>query len=402
MRVIYLTTSIVYTNALPHMGFALELVQADAVARWQRILGKDVWFLTGTDEHGLKIALQAEKSGKSPKIFCNQISQKYKKLTQELNISNSDFIRTTDRKKHWPGVFKLWKNLEIQGDIYKKDYKGHYCLGCEAFVLPRDLKNKKCPFHQKEPDSVKEKNYFFRLSKYSEEIFKIIDQDKIKIIPLSKKREALSFLEKGLKDVSFSRPKEKVKWGIPVPNDSSQAIYCWADALTNYISAIGYAGDNKRFKKYWPADVHFIGKDILKFHALIWPGMLLSLGLALPKKIFVHGFITSGGQKMSKTLGNVIDPFELIKKYGTDAVRYYLLREITSTGDGDFTLEKFKERYNADLASGVGNLVSRVRKMAEKNGFSEASCFSIVKKKRLFYKKAMDNFMLDRAPRKGA
>ena len=397
MKTIYLTTSIVYTNALPHIGFALELVQADAVARWQRMLGQDVWFLTGTDEHGLKIAQQAKKDGKSPQVFCNQISRKYRELTKKLNISNNDFIRTTDQKKHWPGVFKLWKKLRSQGDIYEKEYEGYYCVGCEVFVLPRELKDRKCPLHQKKPELVKEKNYFFRLSKYSEKIKKLIEEDKIKIIPLSKKREAMSFLKQGLEDISFSRPKEKLKWGIPVPEDSSQVIYCWADALANYISAIGYARDEKKFKKYWPADIHFIGKDILKFHALIWPGVLLSLGIALPKKIFVHGFITSGGKKMSKTLGNTVDPFELIKEYGTDAVRYYLLREIPSTGDGDFTIEKFKERHNADLASGIGNLVSRVRKMAEKNKFEEAPCLALVKKKKSFYKKAMDDFRLDRA-----
>jgi len=362
----YITTSIAYTNALPHLGFALELVQADVVARYQRILKKDVWFLTGTDEHGIKIFEKAKEANKTPADFCNEVSIKFRELTDKLNISNNDFIRTTDKKKHWPAVFKLWQKLKIKKDIYQKEYQGLYCVGCEAFILERDLIDKKCPNHQREPEPVKEKNYFFKLSKYSKKIRENIVKNKIKIIPEKKKKEILSFLDKGLEDVSFSRPKEKVAWGIPVPEDKSQLIYCWADALANYISAVGYADQKKDFKKYWPAEIHFIGKDIFKFHTLIWPGMLLSAGLELPRKIFIHGFITSDGKKMSKSLGNVINPFDLIEKYGTDAVRYFLLREIPSVEDGDFTYEKFEQRYNSDLANGLGNLVSRTTTLAEK------------------------------------
>jgi len=362
----YITTSIAYTNAPPHIGFALESIQADVIARYQRFLGKDVFFLTGTDEHGIKIAKAAAKIGKSPKKFCDEISKKYKQLKKSLNLSNDYFIRTTDQKKHWPSVRKVWLKLKEKGDIYKKKYWGLYCSGCEAFITKKDLVNGKCAIHQKEPELIKEENYFFRLSRYQEEIEELITKDKIRIIPASRKNEILSFINQGLGDISFSRLRKDLKWGIPVPDDKSQTIYVWTDALLNYISALDYARESKNFKKYWPADIHCIGKDILRFHATIWPGMLLSLGLPFPKIIFVHGFITVGGQKISKSLGNIIDPFELVKKYGTDAVRYFLLREIPPTEDGDFTYEKFEKRYNSDLSAGLGNLLARVINITQK------------------------------------
>jgi len=370
----YITTSIVYTNALPHIGFAFESIQADVIARYQRSLGKEVFFLTGTDEHGAKVVKAAAAEKKSPKEFVDKIAGKVNDLKEILNLSTSDFIRTTDQKRHWPAVKKVWLKLKEKGDIYKKKYKGLYCSGCEAFITKKDLKDGKCIIHQKEPEVVEEENYFFSLSRYSKEIEKLIKEDIIKIIPETRKNENLSFIKQGLEDISFSRPRKDLKWGIPVPDDESQTIYVWADALSNYISALGFAENNKKFLKFWPADVHCIGKDIQKFHCLIWPGMLLSLGLPLPKSIFVHGFITVADQKMSKSLGNVIDPFELVKKYssvsspqvGTDAVRYFLLREIPPTEDGDFTYEKFEGRYNSDLASGLGNLVARVLTLADK------------------------------------
>jgi methionyl-tRNA synthetase len=353
----YITTSIAYTNMPPHLGFALELVQADVLARHHRILGEDVFFLTGTDEHGRKVAEAAEKIGKSPTKFCSEIAARFKALTKILNLSNNNFIRTTDKKHHWPVAQKVWLELKKRGDIYKKKYKGLYCVGCEAFITKKDLKEGNCAIHQKEPEKIEEENYFFRLSKYSKKIEKIIKKNEIKIIPESRKNEMLSFAKQGLEDVSFSRPRKDLKWGIPVPDDNSQTIYCWADALTNYLS--GAPGR-------WPANVQCIGKDIQKFHCLIWPGMLLSLGLGLPKTIFVHGFITVAGQKMSKSLGNIVDPFELTEKYGTDAVRYFLLREIPSAEDGDFTSQKFEGRYNSDLASGLGNLVARIITLEDK------------------------------------
>ncbi len=367
----YITTSIAYTNALPHCGFALEIIQADVLARYHRILGEDVFFLTGTDEHGAKIAKAAQTEEKSPKQLTDEISTKFRSLKQALSLSNDDFIRTTDQKKHWPAVGKVW--LGLSKDIYKKKYQGLYCLGCEAFITSKDLKDGKCIMHQKEPEEIKEENYFFKLSKYENEIQEAIETDKLKIIPQARKNEVLSFIKAGLKDISFSRPRKDLQWGIPVPDDDSQTIYVWADALTNYLSALGYAQESEKFKKFWPADIHCIGKDILRFHAIIWPGILLSLGLPLPKAILVHGFIGVDNQKMSKSLGNVIDPFELVDKYGTDAVRYFLLREIPATADGDFTYEKFEKRYNGDLAAGLGNLTARVLTMAEKKGIKTIS-----------------------------
>ncbi len=399
-RKFYITTSIAYTNAPPHLGFALEVIQADVLARYNRFLGKEVFFLTGTDEHGTKVARAAKEAGKTPKEFCDEISARFKDLKEILNLSNDDFIRTTDKKRHWPAVKKVWLKLKENGDIYKKKYKGLYCSGCEAFITKKDLKNGKCLIHQIEPKTIEEENYFFRLSKYSERIEKIIEKEIIKIIPESRKNEMLNFVKQGLEDISFSRPRKNLKWGIPVPDDNTQTIYCWADALTNYISAIGYFKETKEFKKYWPADVHCLGKDIQKFHCAIWPGMLFSLGLALPKTIFIHGFITVGGQKMSKSLGNVTDPFELVKKYGTDALRYFLLREIPPTEDGDFTYQKFEERYNSDLAKGLGNLVARVLTMAERTKIQEYSHLAIepeIDQSWENYKKALDEFKFNEA-----
>ncbi|MDP3052701.1 MAG: methionine--tRNA ligase, partial [bacterium] len=276
----------------------------------------------------------------------------------------------TDQKRHWPAVKKAWLKFKENKDVYLKKYEGLYCPGCEAFITKKDLVNGECVIHQIKPEIIEEENYFFKLSKYSQKIKKAIEEDVIRIIPESRKHEVLNFIKQGLEDISFSRPRKDLKWGIPVPNDDSQTIYVWTDALLNYISAIDYFEESEDFKKCWPADVHCIGKDILRFHAVFWPAMLLSLGLELPKNIFVHGFITVGGQKMSKSLGNIIDPFELVEKYGTDAVRLFLLREISPTEDGDFTLEKFKIRYNADLANGLGNFAARV--LALHYQFSEA------------------------------
>ncbi|MFA5348808.1 MAG: class I tRNA ligase family protein [Candidatus Paceibacterota bacterium] len=363
----YITTSIAYTNAPPHIGFALELVQADVLARYNRLLGKETFFLTGTDEHGIKVQREAEKNGMLPEIFSSQLSEKFLSLTKALNISNDDFIRTTDKERHIPVVERIWKKLVDNGDIYKREYEGYYCVGCEAFITSKDLEDGKCSIHKTEPQLVKEENYFFRLSKYQKQLEDIISKDKIKIIPEERKNEVLSFIKQGLEDTSFSRSIQNLKWGISVPNDPSQIMYVWADALSNYISAIGYSSDVKTFGKFWPADIQCIGKDILRFHAIYWPAMLLALGLSMPKCILVHGFITSNGQKMSKSLGNVVDPFELVSKYGVDPIRYYILREIPTTKDGDFAIDKFLKRYNGDLASGLGNLSARLSTIALKN-----------------------------------
>lgn len=413
----YITTSIAYTNAPPHIGFALELIQADVLARYHRLLGEDVFFLTGTDEHGFKIAEAAEKEGKKPEVFVEEISGKFEELAAVLNISNNNFIRTTDEKRHWPVVREVWKKLEEKEDLYKKDYEGWYCKGCEAFITERKEDKGFCLTHRNiKPELVHEKNWFFKLSRYQDKIREKIESDELKIIPETRKNEVLGILnqewtefvegkqirKKGLEDISFSRLREKLKWGIPVPGDEeNQTIYVWADALTNYISALGYP-KSKEFKKYWPANVHCIGKDILKFHSLIWPAILLSLGLELPKTIFVHGFITANGQKMSKSLGNVIDPFELVKKYGVDAVRYFLLREIPSAEDGDFTYEKFEKRYNADLAKGLGNLLARTLTLAKKFNIkkvnsSRANINSFIDDPREKYNRALPSFKFNDA-----
>lgn len=413
MKKFYVTSSIAYTNAPPHIGFALEVIQADVIARYHRFLGEEVFFLSGTDEHGRKVAEAAKEAKESPQRFCNKISAKFRELKKILNLSFDDFIRTTDKKRHWPAVKKVWLKLKRRGDLYKKKYKGLYCSGCEAFITKKDLKNGKCIIHGQKPEIIEEENYFFRLSKYSKRIENAIKKDKLKIIPYFRKNEILNFIKQGIEDISFSRSRKDLKWGISVPGDDTQTIYVWADALTNYISALSYKKESLKFKKYWPADLHCIGKDILRFHAVIWPGILLSLKLALPKAIFVHGFITVGGQKMSKSSGNIIDPFELVEKYGTDPVRYFLLREIPPVEDGDFTYEKFEERHNADLASGLGNLVARVITMAKKrNPESESPLFTfrrnpkqisntkfqtLINKFWKRYEKALDEFKFNEA-----
>ena len=364
----YVTTSIAYVNSEPHIGFALESVQADVLARFYRQLGYDVFFQTGTDEHGSKIQRTAEANNVGTQEFVDELSLKYKGLKEVLNLSWNSFIRTTDQKKHWPVVWEIWDKLLASGDLYKKKYGGYYCVGCEAFKTGKDIIDGKCVIHKKELEFIEEENWFFKLSKYNKEIESLIKKDKLKVIPEGRKNEILSLINEGLEDVSFSRSKRSLQWGIPVLNDDTQVMYVWADALTNYIS--GYGGI-KDWEKH-PADVHMLGKDISRFHAALWPGMLLSCGLSLPKNIFIHGFITANGEKMSKSMGNVIDPYELVEKYGsasspqvgTDAVRYYLLREIPSSGDGDFSYEKFEERYNGDLANGLGNFSARVSTLA--------------------------------------
>ncbi len=348
----FITTAIDYANAKPHIGHALEKIQADVLARYHRELGDEVFFQTGTDEHGVKIFRAAKAAGEEPLKFVDETSEYFKNLKSVLDLSWDEFVRTTDKEKHWPKVFEIWKKIGEAGDLYKKSYRGLYCVGHEAFVTEKDLVNGICRDHKSKPEVIEEENWFFRLSKYSKEIEERIKNDELRIVPETRKNEILSLLKEGLEDVSFSRPSKDLKWGIPVPDDEAQTIYVWADALTNYM-------DNT-----WPADAHLIGKDILRFHAAIWPGMLLSACFELPKSILVHGFITVGGEKMSKTVGNIIDPVELVKKYGTDPVRYYMLSEIPSHEDGDFSIEKFEARYNGNLANGLGNYAARVLALA--------------------------------------
>lgn len=393
----YITTAIAYLNAPPHMGHAMQFVRADVLARYHRLKKSDVFFLTGTDEYGSKLYKTAKKAGIPPEKLVDKNAEIFKSLDEKLSVSYDDFIRTTDKKRHWPGVYSIWEKLVKAGDIYKAKYKGYYCNGCEDFLAERELIDGKCIYHNIEPELIEEENYFFKLSKYQEKLLEIIEKNKIKIFPESRKNEVLNLIKSGLKDTSFSRSVENLPWGIPVPNDDSQVIYVWADALVNYISALGYGSKNlKKFKRYWPADIHIIGKDNLKFHALYWPAMLLSAKLALPKKIYVHGFVLSGGQKMSKSLGNVVDPFLMAGKYGSEALRYYLLREIPAFEDGDFTEEKFSARYNGDLANGLGNFTARVLTLASRDAnmrihANDANIINKIKKT----KKQVDEKMKD-------
>ncbi len=366
----YITTTIPYANAQPHIGFALEIVQADVLARWNRIKGKDVFFLTGTDEHGSKNYKTALKQRLSPQKFVDKNAAFFIELTKKLNISNDNFIRTTDKKAHWPGVIDIWKKLEKKGDIYKKKYIGKYCSGCERYVTEKELVKGRCINHPNlKIEELSEENYFFRLSKYSDKIIGLVKKDKIKIQPLKWKNDFLGLVKDGLQDVSFSRDTKYLPWGIPVPGDDKQVMYVWCDALSNYLTGIGYP--NKKFKKFWPADVHVVGKDMLRFHAGIWPGMLLSAGLDLPKKIIVHGFLTVDGRKMSKSVGNVVSPLKLLKKYSADSLRYFLLRATPFGDDGDFSEKVLIERHNNELADKLGNLVSRVASLIEKYGIDE-------------------------------
>lgn len=366
-KTFYLTTAIPYVNAAPHVGFALEIVQADALARYHRLLGEAVYFLTGSDENALKNVQAAEKEGIPTQELVDKYSRRFADLKKVLNLSFDDFIRTTE-KRHVRGAQKLW--LACRKDIYKKLYAGWYCVGCEEFKTKKDLVNGACPEHPgKKLELVKEENYFFRLSKYQKKLEELISKDKLKIIPQERKNEVLAFIRSGLEDFSISRSFKRAKgWGVPVPNDPEQIIYVWFDALINYITALGYAENGSLFKKFWLENkniLHCIGKGIIRFHAVYWPAMLLSAGLPLPTQEFVHGYVTVDGQKISKSLGNVIDPVFLVNKYGTDSIRYYLLKEITPFQDGDFNLGHFQEVYNADLANGLGNLVQRVSKLAE-------------------------------------
>lgn len=404
MNKFYVTTPIYYANANAHIGHAFTSIAADVLARYHRLLGDETLFLTGMDEHGAKIVRAAEEAGREPQEFTDSISKNFIHLTKVLNLTNDIFIRTTDRQIHWPGVFKIWEAIKANGDLYEGEYEGLYCVGHEAFMKKSDLKDEVCPDHQTKPEKIKEINYFFKLSKYKKQLEQIYESGAISIKPKSRANEVLAML-KDSEDISFSRPRKDLKWGIPVPGNEDQTIYVWADALTNYLSAVGY-GRNEDWIKFWPADVHVIGKDILRFHAIIWPAMLLSAGLDLPKSICVHGFITVDDQKMSKTVGNVIDPVELIKKYGADPVRYFLLREISSTEDGDFSYKKLKDRYNGDLANNLGNLVSRTAKLIETklNGelnFDEKFIDHEAKKKveevAAKYKEAIEEFRLHEA-----
>jgi len=371
----YLTSAIPYVNADPHIGWALEITQADAIARYHKLLGDEVLYLCGADENALKNVQAAEKAGESTQNFVDAYAKRFETLAQKLHVAFDVFQKGSD-PKHYAASQQLWELCAKSGDIYKKKYKGLYCVGCEEFKSSDQLNELgECPEHPgKKLEEVEEENYFFRLSKYQEKLLDLIVSNAYQIIPQNRKNEMLSFLQSGLEDFSISRSNERARnWGVPVPGDASQRMYVWFDALNIYQSGIGFGSaeqnDIEKYKKWWPADLHAIGKGITRFHAVYWPAILMSAGLPLPKKLFVHEYITVNGQKMSKSLGNVIDPHELINKYGAEALRYYFLARISPFQDGDFSEEKLKEVYNADLANGLGNLIARVAKLAERIKF---------------------------------
>ena len=356
----YLTTAIPYVNAAPHLGHALEFVQADVIARFHRLLGRDVALTTGADENSLKNVHAAEAKGITPAKLCEQNAAIFKETASKTGLSFTSFIRSSIKEEHWLGVHALWQLCKKSGDIYKKNYRGLYCVGCETFYDENELPGGVCPEHKTKPDVVEEENYFFKLSKYQKKLEQLIESGKLQIIPETRKNEVLSFIRSGLQDFSISRSVARAKgWGVPVPNDKEQIIYVWMDALTVYLTGIGYGKDEAQFKKYWPANVHVIGKGIIRFHAIYWPAILLSAKLPLPKSILVHGYITVEGQKMSKSLGNIVDPSYLMEKYGVDELRYCLLSEISTFEDGDFSEKVLIDKNNAELLANLGNLVNR-------------------------------------------
>lgn len=355
MEKFYITAAIPYVNAAPHIGHALEFVQVDAIKKFHELKGEYAFFTTGSDENSLKNVQSAEAEGISTSELCSRNAKRFQELLEKLHSMPDAFLRSSASEYHKRWVQEFWKKCDKNGDIYKKKYSGLYCVGCEVFYKESELENGKCPEHQKKPELVEEENYFFRLSKYQDELFNLIENNKLKIIPETRKNEVISFIKQGLEDFSISRSHKRAHgWGIPVPGDDTQIMYVWFDALNIYISALG---DKKR--KLWPADVHAIGKGILRFHAVYWPAMLLSAGEKLPETIFTHGYINVEGQKMSKSIGNVVDPFKMVDKYGTNALRYFLLREISPFEDGNFSQARLVEVFNNELVANLGNFVNR-------------------------------------------
>ena len=360
----YITTTLPYVNARPHMGHALEFVQADAIARYRRLRGQEVFFNIGTDEHGQKIWQKAREEGKSPKEYADFFAGEFRSFADSLNISYTHFIRTTD-EHHVRAAREFWRIVSENGDIYKKNYRVKYCVGCELEKTDSELEDGRCPVHPSVPLEVREEeNYFFRFSRYGEKLLALYENRPDFVLPEARMNEIRSFVARGLSDFSISRLKEKMPWGVPVPGDDRHVMYVWFDALVNYIAAIGWPDDKDEFAKWWPV-VQIAGKDNLRQQAAMWQAMLFSAGLPPSEKILIHGFVLSGGRKMSKSLGNVVDPADIVGAYGADALRYYLLREMPVFEDGEFTESAFLSAYNANLANGIGNLASRVMKMAE-------------------------------------
>ncbi|MFN4212401.1 MAG: methionine--tRNA ligase [Microgenomates group bacterium] len=365
----YITTTAPYVNADPHIGFALEIVQADTIARFKRLTGYDVAFGFGTDEHGLKIYRKALEEKKDPQAYCDHYAKKFQELKSALNLSTTHFIRTT-HTSHIKAAQEFWRRCLKNGDIYKKNYRVKYCVGCELEKTDSELVNNRCPLHPHlKIEIYEEENYFFRFSKYQDKLLKFYEKNPNFILPQERFNEIKAFVKKGLRDFSISRLKEKMPWGIEVPEDPKHVMYVWFDALVFYISTLGWPNNKEEFKKWWPA-VQVAGKDNLRQQTAIWQAMLMSAGLPNSKQIIIHGFISVDGQKMSKSLGNVVEPFKLVKKYGTDPLRYYLLREIPPFEDGDYSQRRMKEIYQSELANELGNLVSRLTKLGEEDNLS--------------------------------
>lgn len=358
---LYITTAIPYVNGTPHIGNALDYLLADIWTRYQKQNGKEVRFQVGTDEHGNKIAAKAAENGLDPKTYTDQMYGNFESLMKKMNTSYTDFIRTTD-PHHESAVQYIWQKL--QPFIYKGSYEGWYCQGCESFVTDKEAttNNGVCPDHNQPYQRLSEDNYYLKASTFTDKVRTAIETGRMEIVPDFRKKEFLELIKDGLQDVSISRPRKNLSWGIPVPGDPEQVMYVWIDALANYITVLGYP-DREGWQEYWPADIQVVGKDILRFHAGIWPAMLLGLELPLPKKLLVHGFVNVGGAKMSKTVGNVVDPNKIIDEYGLDAFRYFFARHIPTMDDGDFTWEKFETAYNTELGNDLGNLISRVASM---------------------------------------
>jgi methionyl-tRNA synthetase len=393
---VYITTTLPYVNSDPHLGFALEIVQADAFARFKKLQGFDIFFNFGTDEHGLKIYRKALEEGKKPQDYVNEYAQKFDGLKKSLNLSYNNFVRTTD-SHHIEAAQEFWRRCDKNGDIYKKSYKQKYCVGCELEKQDSDLVDGKCPLHpNQEIEYIEEENYFFKFSKYQKPLLEFYEKNPDFVIPAGKFNEIKSFVKEGLQDFSISRLKSKMPWGVSVPGDPEHVMFVWFDALANYVSAIGWPDDTKKFEKWWPV-IQFAGKDNLRQQTATWQAMLASAKLPFSKQVFIHGFITIDGQKISKSLGNTINPIEVAEKYGTDALRYYLLAKINPYDDSDFTFKQFEETYNGELANGLGNLVSRTAKLCENSGFEFPYDISIYHTFDKEIEKAINEYRFDEA-----
>ncbi len=397
----YITTPIYYLNAAPHIGHAYTTLACDVLTRYKKTYGQDAYFLTGTDEHGANIEKAAQAAGVPPQQWVDDMAAKFIQLWKDLGIQYDDLIRTTE-SRHTQVVQQIFETLLKKGDIYKGNYSGKYCLSCEAYLDEAELIDGKCPIHKKEPQIITEETYFFKLSAYQDKLLAFYEENPAFLSPKFRAAEIVNFVKSGLRDLSVSRTK--VKWGIPVSSDPQHTIYVWFDALINYVSAAGYLSDDKKFNELWPADVHLIGKEIYRFHAVIWPAVLMALGLPLPGKVFAHGWWTVEGDKMSKSLGNIINPTDITNKYGVDALRYFVFREVPFGGDGDFSMSSFVRRYNADLANDLGNLISRTLNMAAKTvgqipseDLTEGSFLTSVLSKEADYTAAMDALQFDKA-----